>query len=80
MYPTVWHGLQRLYLKGHIFGITKTIRPKTTVIEGRIVNQRDTYCIRGILTRERNVSLYRRWLCGMHHLKLQKRGDRNTRV
>jgi hypothetical protein len=48
MYPTVWHGLQRLYLKlGHIFGITKTIRPKTTVIEGRIVNQRDTYCIRG---------------------------------
>jgi hypothetical protein len=42
MYPTVWHGLQRLYLLGHIFGITKTIRPKTTVIEGRIVNQRDT--------------------------------------
>jgi hypothetical protein len=34
------YGLQRLYLKlGHIFGITKTIRPKTTVIEGRIVNQ-----------------------------------------
>jgi DNA (cytosine-5)-methyltransferase 1 len=53
------YGLQRLYLKlGHIFGITKTIRPKTTVIEGRIVNQRDTYCIRGILTRERNVSSF----------------------
>jgi len=41
-------GLQRLYLKlGYIFGIEKTIRPKTTVIEGRTVNQRDTYCVRG---------------------------------
>jgi hypothetical protein len=36
-------GLQRLYLKlGYIFGINKTIRPNTTVIEGRVVNQRDT--------------------------------------
>jgi DNA (cytosine-5)-methyltransferase 1 len=41
-------GLQRLYLKlGYIFGIEKTIRPKTTVIEGRTVNQRDTYCVCG---------------------------------
>lgn len=41
-------GLQRLYLKlGHLFSITKCIRPKTTVIEGRTVNQRDTYQIRG---------------------------------
>jgi len=41
-------GLQRLYLKlGHLFGINKDIRPKTTVIEGRTVNQRDTYHIRG---------------------------------
>lgn len=41
-------GLQRLYLKlGYIFGIEKTIRPKTCVIQGRTVNQRDTYCIRG---------------------------------
>ena len=41
-------GLQRLYLKlGHIFSIKKNIRPKTTEIEGRIVNQRDTYHIRG---------------------------------
>ena len=27
--------------------LKKTIRPKTTVIEGRTVNQRDTYCVRG---------------------------------
>ena len=41
-------GLQRLYLKvGYLFGVEKTIRPKTTVIEGRTVNQRDTYCVRG---------------------------------
>jgi DNA-cytosine methyltransferase len=45
-------GLQRLYLKlGHLFSIRKDIRPKTTVIEGRTVNQRDTYHIRGY-TRE----------------------------
>jgi len=51
-FTTVSHnlafGLQRLYLKlGHLFGIRKDIRPKTTVIEGRTVNQRDTYHIRG---------------------------------
>jgi DNA (cytosine-5)-methyltransferase 1 len=41
-------GLQRLYLKlGHIFSIKKFIRPKTTVIEGITVNQRDTYQIEG---------------------------------
>jgi len=41
-------GLQRLYLKlGYIFGIEKSIRPKTCVIQGRTVNQRDTYCVRG---------------------------------
>jgi len=45
-------GLQRLYLKlGHLFSITKYIRPKPTVIEGRTVNQRDTYQIYGY-TRE----------------------------
>lgn len=45
-------GLQRLYLKlGHLFSIRTDIRPKTTVIEGRTVNQRDTYHIRGY-TRE----------------------------
>jgi DNA (cytosine-5)-methyltransferase 1 len=53
------YGLQRLYLKlGHIFSINKCIRPKTCVIEGRTVNQKDTYCIRGVLQRERNVSSF----------------------
>ena len=53
------YGLQRLYLKlGHIFSINKCIRPKTTVIEGRTVNQRDTYCIRGTLQRERKISSF----------------------
>lgn len=43
-------GLQRLYLKlGHIVSIKKDNRPKTTVIEGRTVNQRDTYHIRGYI-------------------------------
>ena len=53
------YGLQRLYLKlGHIFSINKCIRPKTTVIEGISVNQRDTYCIRGTLQRERKISSF----------------------
>jgi DNA (cytosine-5)-methyltransferase 1 len=43
-------GLQRLYLKlGHLFAINKCIRPKPCLIEGRVVNQLDTYCIRGVL-------------------------------
>lgn len=47
-------GLQRLYLKlGHIFAINKCIRPKTTIIDGRTVNQRDTYCVRGKLNKEK---------------------------
>lgn len=42
------YGIQRLLLKlGYIFAITKTIRPKTNIIQGRVVNQRDTYQIRG---------------------------------
>jgi len=53
------YGLQRLYLKlGYIFSINKRVRPKTTVIEGRTVNQRDTYCIRGTLQRERQISSF----------------------
>jgi DNA-cytosine methyltransferase len=41
------YGIQRLYLKlGYLVSVTKTIRPKTYVIEGRTVNQRDTYQIR----------------------------------
>ena len=43
-------GLQRLYLKlGHLFSVKKTIMPKTTVIEGRTVNQRDLYQVRGYI-------------------------------
>ena len=52
-------GLQRLYLKlGHVFSINKNNRPATTVIEGRIVNQRDTYCIRGYLIKERKFTTF----------------------
>lgn len=43
-------GVQRLYLKlGHLFSVKKDIRPKTTIIQGRTVNQRDTYRIRGCI-------------------------------
>jgi DNA (cytosine-5)-methyltransferase 1 len=53
------YGLQRLYLKlGHIFSINKCIRPKTYIIEGRTVNQKDTYCVKGVLQREKNVSSF----------------------
>ena len=38
------YGLQRLYAKlGKILSVTYQIRPKTTIIEGRTVNQRNTY-------------------------------------
>lgn len=53
------YGLQRLYLKlGHIFSVNKCIRPSTYVIEGRTVNQRDTYCVRGILKKERKTAAF----------------------
>ena len=39
---------RHLFLKlGYIFGISKDIRPKTTVIEGRTVNQRESYTVGG---------------------------------
>ena len=42
------YGVQRLFLKlGYIFGVSKDCRPKTCVIDGRTVNQRDTYVIGG---------------------------------
>jgi DNA (cytosine-5)-methyltransferase 1 len=42
------YGLQRLFMKcGYLFGINKCIRPEKTVIEGRVVNQRNTYKIYG---------------------------------
>jgi DNA (cytosine-5)-methyltransferase 1 len=50
-------GLQRLYLKlGYLFSISKTIRSKTCIIEGRTVNQRDTYDVEGYLTKPRYTS------------------------
>ncbi len=46
--PDLAFGLQRLYLKlGHIFTVNRTKRQSTCVIQGRTVNQRDTYEIRG---------------------------------
>ena len=52
--PDLALGTQRLYLKlGYIFSINKYIRPKTCIIEGRTVNQRDTFQIRGKLTKSR---------------------------
>lgn len=46
-------GIQRLYLKlGHLFSIMKQTRPKKTVIDGRTVNQRDTYRISGHINKD----------------------------
>ena len=53
------HGLQRLYLKlGFICSSNKFIRPSSTVIEGRTVNQRDTYQVQVFLTKQRNSSSF----------------------
>jgi DNA (cytosine-5)-methyltransferase 1 len=53
------YGLQRLYLKlGHIASIDKTIRPKTCIIEGRTVNQRDTYQICVYTEKQRKQSTF----------------------
>ena len=42
------YGVQRLFLKlGYIFGVSKDCRAKTCVIDGRTVNQKDTYVIGG---------------------------------
>lgn len=45
--PDIALGMQRLFLKtGKLSSVGKFIRPKTCVIEGRTVNQRDTYTVR----------------------------------
>jgi DNA (cytosine-5)-methyltransferase 1 len=50
-------GLQRLYLKlGYIFSVIKFVRPKQTLIEGRLVNQRDTYKVLGKYEKSRYTS------------------------
>jgi DNA (cytosine-5)-methyltransferase 1 len=44
--PDIALGIQRLFLKiGKLASVTKCHRPPTCVIEGRTVNQRDTYSI-----------------------------------
>lgn len=53
------YGLQRLYLKlGIIASIEKTIRPKTCIILGRTVNQRDTYKITAYTEKKRNYTSF----------------------
>jgi len=53
------YGLQRLYLKlGHISSVQKTVRPKTYVIQGRTVNQRDTYNVNVYLNKIRNYTSF----------------------
>lgn len=50
------YGFQRLLFKlGHVFSIQKTKRPSQTVIEGRVVNQRDTYELEGSFTKQRKI-------------------------
>jgi DNA (cytosine-5)-methyltransferase 1 len=45
--PDIALGIQRLFLKtGKLSSVGKFVRPKTCVIEGRTVNQRDTYTVR----------------------------------
>jgi DNA-cytosine methyltransferase len=57
--PNLAYGLQRLYLKlGHIFSINKNILPKIKVIEDIIVNQRDTYTIRGLIQKEHDITTF----------------------
>jgi DNA (cytosine-5)-methyltransferase 1 len=53
------YGIQRLYLKiHHIASINKTMRPKTRVIQGRVVNQRDTYQVSIYPNSQRNYSTF----------------------
>jgi len=52
-------GIQRLYLKlGHIVSIQKDNRPKTCTIQGRLVNQRNTYTISVVMEKERKVASF----------------------
>jgi DNA (cytosine-5)-methyltransferase 1 len=53
------YGVQRLYLKlGHIASIDKTERPETCVIQGRTVNQRDTYQVIVYTEKQRNTTSF----------------------
>jgi DNA (cytosine-5)-methyltransferase 1 len=62
-YTTVSHnlafGLQRLYMKvGVIVSVRHVPMPSTCVIEGRTVNQRSFYQIRGKLHKEKEVAAF----------------------
>lgn len=53
------YGLQRLYLKlGHIASIDKTERPETCIIQGRVVNQRNTYQVVAYIEKHRNTTSF----------------------
>jgi site-specific DNA-cytosine methylase/intein/homing endonuclease len=55
--PDLALGLQRLYLKlGKFASVVKTARPPTCVIQGRTVNQRDTYTVRCSIANNRYSS------------------------
>jgi DNA (cytosine-5)-methyltransferase 1 len=76
-------GLQRLYLKlGHIFSIRKDIRSKTTEIEGRKVNQRDTYHIRGYIkeTKRKYTSFIEKGYVWYAPFKIEKADVENEPV
>ena len=52
------YGFQRVLFKlGHMFSLTKTKRPSQKTIEGRVVNQRDTYELEGLFTTKRTVNI-----------------------
>lgn len=52
--PSIAYGIQRLaLLTGKVAAIQKQVRPPTTVIEGRTVNQKDTYTIRIVPVRQK---------------------------
>jgi DNA (cytosine-5)-methyltransferase 1 len=53
------YGIQRLLLKlGMVFSVTKYIPETTKIIEGRIVNQKPLYYIRGKTDKEKDVGYY----------------------
>ena len=53
------YGIQRLYLKlGHVLSVTKHIPEDKKIIEGRVVNQRPFYQIKGKLQKEKKIGYF----------------------
>jgi hypothetical protein len=74
-------GVQRLYLKlGYILSVSKCTRPKTTIICGQTVNQRDTYMIRGKLTESVHTSFIENNYVWFALSDISKRNTKNTNV